>query len=258
MSFFPQTGNGVIAQFPFRRTRHWRAITNQVESGELISLPDLGGGEVGWTLKYDDLSSSESQAISELFSASQGQFGSFTFVDPMANLLGWSEDLSQANWQTLQLGITAGLTDPLGTTKASQVSNSGPGTLALSQTLGISGDYVACFSVYVQAASSTTISLQRDSLQNILKASPQWSRLMLSGTGTAGAAQSTFSLNLTAGQTVNIFGLQVEAQPCPSAYKPTAAASGIYEETYFADGRLTVTSTAPGLSRASINLISRT
>ena len=73
----------------------------------------------------------------------------------------------------------------------------------------------------------------------------------------AGAAQSTFSIALPAGQTIDVWGLQVEAQPYPSAYKQTSAALGIYEETYFGDDELTITSTSLGLSSCEINLMSR-
>ena len=99
MSFYPQIGSGVVTQFPFRRARQWRAITNQLESGELITLPDTSAGHVAWSLKYRDLTDAEAQAIGGLFASSQGQFGSFTFIDPLANLLGWSENLAGAGWQ---------------------------------------------------------------------------------------------------------------------------------------------------------------
>jgi hypothetical protein len=257
MSFYPQIGSGVVTQFPFRRTRQWRAIVNQLESGELITLPDLAGGQIGWSLKYEDISSTEAQAIGGLFNASQGKFGAFTFIDPMANLLGWSEDFTRAGWALGELGMTAGIADPLGTQRASTITNGSPGTLQLSQTLGISGDYVACFSAYVRADSSVSIAMQRDGLQAIAPAGPQWTRMLVSGTGSTGAAQTTFSIAIPAGQAVDVWGLQVEVQPWPSVYKLTAAAGGIYEETYFGDDQLTITSTGLGLSRASVNLISR-
>jgi hypothetical protein len=210
-----------------------------------------------WRLRYEDLSDSEVSAISGLFTAAQGQFGSFTFIDPLANLLGWSETLGNGAWQSSELTITAGATDPLGTQRATTIANGSPGSLSISQTLGISGDYVACFSAYVKSSAAGAITLQRDSSNTSVTVGTQWTRVCLSGTGTAGAAQSSFSLLVAAGQTIQVFGLQVEAQPAPSVYKPTQAAAGIYEETYFADDELTVTSTAPGLSRAAVNLISR-
>jgi hypothetical protein len=257
VSFYPQVGNGVVTQFPFGRSRQWRAIANQLEGGELIVLPDSAGGQIGWSLKYEDLSAAEAAAIGGLFAASQGQFGSFTFIDPLANLLGWSEDFTRAGWQLNELGLTAGAADPLGTRRASTLANGSPGTLQISQTLGVSGDYVACFSAYVRSAAGATVSMQRDNLQTTATVGSQWRRLTVSGTGVAGATHSTFSVGIPAGQTIQIFGMQVEAQPAASAYRATGAATGIYEETYFADDELTMTSTAPGLSRAAINLISR-
>jgi hypothetical protein len=257
MSFYPQIGSGVVTQFPFARTRMWRAVTNQMESGELITLPDTAGGQIAWSLKYQDLTTAETAAISTLFTASQGQFGSFTFIDPMANLLGWSEDFTQAGWQLGQMTTAAGVADPLGTRRASAVSNSGAAAQPLSQTLGVSGDYVACFSAYVRANSATTVTMQRDNTQTVAPAGPQWTRVLVSGTGIAGAAHSTFSLVIPAGQTIDVFGVQVEVQPWPSVYRQTSAASGIYSETYFADDELTMTSTGLCFSRAAINLISR-
>ena len=257
MSFYPQIGSGVVTQFPFQRQRQWRAITTQLESGELISLPDAAGGQMTWSLQYRDLTTAEAQAVSGMFSASQGQFGSFTFIDPLANLLGWSENLAGAGWQANELSISSGASDPLGTQRASTVSNPTAGSLQLTQTLGISGDYVACFSAYVRASAAATVTMHRDGQQTAAAVGPNWDRVLITGTGTAGAVQSTFSLILAAGQSVNVFGLQVEAQPWPSVYKPTSAAAGIYEETYFADDELTITSTSLGFSRASVNLISR-
>jgi hypothetical protein len=257
VSFYPQTGSGVVTQFPFRRTRQWRAITNRLESGELITLPDAAGGQVGWSLRYEDITATEAQAIRGLFISSEGQFGSFTFIDPMANLLGWSEDLTRPAWQAGELGTAFGIADPLGTQRASTIANGSAGTLQLSQTLSIFGDYVACFSAYVRADSPFSITMQRDELQTDAAVGPQWKRVLVSGAGAGGAAQTTFSVGIPPGRTVNVWGLQVEAQPWPSVYKLTTAATGIYEETYFADDELTITSTGPGLSRAQVNLVSR-
>ena len=53
---------------------------------------------------------------------------------------------------------------------------------------------------------------------------PAWQRVFVSGAGASGAAQSSFSIAVAAGQTVDVWGLQVEAQPYPSAYKQTSAA----------------------------------
>lgn len=257
MSWYPQIGSGSVAQFPVTRSRRWRAIVNELEDGEQIMLPDTTAGQIQWKLSYRDLVNAEVQSIGNLFAESQGEFGAFTFIDPLANLLGWSESLSQSSWQLGLLQTAAGVTDPLGTTRASSVTNPAAGSQTVLQTLGISGGYVACFSAYFRSDAAGTVTLQRDGTQVTVSVGPAWKRAYISGLGTSGAAQSSFSIVLAAGQTIDVWGMQVEAQPYPSAYKQTSAALGIYEETYFADDELKITSTGLGLSSCAIALMSR-
>jgi hypothetical protein len=257
MSWFPQIGAGSVAQFPVSRSRRWRTITNQMESTELITLPDAAAGQIEWKLSYQDLVDAEVANLSNLFAASQGEFAAFTFIDPLANLLGWSEGLSQPAWQLGLLQATAGVSDPLGTQRAWSVANPNPGAQALQQTLGVSGTYVTCFSAYLRSNLAGAVTLQRDGLQAIVNVGPTWKRAYVSGVGPGGAGQSTFSLFLAAGQTVDVWGLQVEAQPYPSTYRQTSAALGIYEETYFGNDELTITSTNVGFSSCKITLSSR-
>jgi len=257
MSFYPQIGQGTVSQFPLRRTRKWRAITNELESGEQFIVPDTTGGQIEWYLRYTDLSDAEMASLNDLFTASFGSYGSFTFIDPLANLLGWSEDFSKPDWQLSLLTQTAGISDPMGTQRATSIANATTGTLQVSQSLGISGDYVACFSAWVRADTAGIVTLQRDSAQSVAAVGPQWTRIYVSGTGMAGAVSSTFSIAIPAGQTVDVWGAQAEAQPFPSPYRQSTSALGIYGETYFGSDEMTVSSTAPGLSSCSIKLISR-
>jgi hypothetical protein len=257
MSFFPQVGAGSVAQFPVSRSRRWRAIVNQMESSEVIMLPDANAGQIQWKLSYQDLAAAEVQSLSNMFNASQGAFAPFTFIDPLANLLGWSESLSQPAWQVGLLQTAAGVTDPLGTLRASSVTNPSPGTQALQQSLGVSGDYVACFSAYLRSNMAGTVTLQRDGTALAVALSSAWQRVFLNGKGVSGTAQSTFSLVLPAGLTIEVWGLQVEPQPYPSGYKVTTAALGIYEETYFGDDELKITSTDTDFSSCEITLMSR-
>ncbi len=257
MSWYPQIGAGSIAQLPVSRSRRWRAIANNLEDGEQIMLPDTTAGQIEWKLSYQDLTNAEAQSLSALFTASQGGYIPFSFVDPMANLLGWSESFSQSSWQLGLLHATPGAADPLRTQRASTLSNPNPGAQALQQTLAISGNYVTCFSAYLWSSTAGAVTLQRDAAQVAVNVGPSWRRVYLSGPGTSGAAQSTFSVVLAAGQAIDIWGLQVEAQPYPSPYKQTSTAIGIYEETYFNIDELTMTSTAPGLSSCDVTLLSR-
>jgi hypothetical protein len=257
MSLFPQIGAGSVAQFPLTRSRRWRAIANQLESTEQIMLPDTAAGEIGWRLSYQDLTDTEAGALSSLFASSQGSFGAFTFVDPMANLLGWSEDLSQPVWQAGLLQHASGVNDPLGTLRASSITNASPGAQTLTQTLALPGSYVACFSVYLRSDTAGSVTLQRDGTHVTAAVGPAWQRVFVSGAGTGEAVQSSFSISVAAAQTVDVWGLQVEVQPYPSAYRQTTAPLGIYEETYFENDELRIARVSPALSSCEIRLLSR-
>src|SRR5580658_3468215 len=131
MSWYPQIGSGSVAQFPVSRSRRWRAIVNDLEDGEQIMLPDTAAGQIQWKLSYQDLTNAEVQNLSNLFAASQGEFAAFAFFDPLANLLGWSENFLQPGWQLGLLETAAGATDPFGTQRASVVENPSPGAQTL-------------------------------------------------------------------------------------------------------------------------------
>jgi len=257
MSWLPQIGSGAIAQFPVSRLRQWRMIANDMESGERITLADQYSNQIGWQLSYQDLTGTEVQNLNDLFTSCQGSALPFSFVDPLANLLGWSEDLTRPDWQTNLLTAAPNATDPLGTQRAWTLTNTTTGVLSLQQTLGISGSYVACFSVWVRSASAGTVVLQRDAAQSIVAVGPAWNRVFISGQGTSGAANSTFGIAVNPSQQILIFGPQVEAQPYPSAYKQTVTARGIYPNTWFAADELGITSTGPGLSSCQLALRSQ-
>ena len=257
MNWFPQLDSGAVAQFPLNRKRQWRAITNMLESGELISLPDTAGGQIEWRLSYQELTDTEVANLTNLYAASAGAAVSFGFIDPFANLLGWSEDLSQPDWQRGLLTTTGDFSDPVGTSRAWKLQNTNPGEQMLSQSLGIPGPYIVCFSAYVRSDSAGTIGILRDATRLNLPVGPQWKRILISGAGTGAATQSTFSLAIAAVSTVRVFGLQVEAQPWPSPYRPSGVASGILGDTRFSGEDLAVINTSPGLSNCQVNLVSR-
>jgi hypothetical protein len=257
MNWYPQIGAGSVAQLPVSRTRKWRAITNNLESGERVRLPDTTAGQIEWRLTYQDLTSAEAQNLNDLFARSMGQHAPFGFIDPMANLLGWSEALNQSSWQSGLMQVNSGIADSPGTQRAWSLANVNSGAQALQQTLAVPGDYVMCFSAYVRSDIAGAVTLKRDSEQISVSVGPSWTRAYVSGRGASGITESTFSIALAPEQLIYVWGLQVEAQPYPSAYKQTGTPLGIYQETYFAGDELTMTGTGPGLSACEIALLSR-
>jgi len=257
MKWFPQAGAGTLAQLPLRLARTWRAIRNVLENGERVVLPDTGYGQIEWRLSFHDLSQPEAQRLEDLFVAMQGSYGTFGFVDPTANLIASSEDLARPDWQAGLLAIAGGAADPLGATGAWVVSNGSAGEQLLTQTVAVPGEYTGCFSAWVRCDTTGSITLRRDGTAITAGIGPSWKRLFVSGAGTAGADHSDVSIELTAGQNIELWGLQFEAQPYPSRYKQSRSASGIYEETYFGTDELKVTSTGVDLSACEITLISK-
>ena len=100
MSWFPQIGTRVgravsvdaFAKVAIDRESDWRAASRSC-------LPDTAAGRSSGSCRYQDLTDAEAGTLSAFSRRRREQFGAFTFIDPLANLLGWSEDLSQPDWQ---------------------------------------------------------------------------------------------------------------------------------------------------------------
>jgi hypothetical protein len=73
-----------------------------------------------------------------------------------------------------------------------------------------------------------------------------WSRLVHSSKVQDVSETLSFGLEVGAGGTVEVFGLQVEAQPGASMYKKTASRGGVYAKAFFQDDALTLTSEGVG------------
>lgn len=255
MMWFPQTANGCLVQLPLRRRFIWRAITNHLENGERISLPDNYGGRVEWKLAYQELSSAEASAINEFFRDSRGTFGTFAFVDPTANLLGWSEDLSKPDWQCGLLS-TAPSPGPDNTLTATRIGNPVGAPQQLTQTVALPGEYTACFSAWLRSDVPGSVTLSRGSLVQTAVTTPIWRRHYLSGS-IAGEDNAPFGIEIQPGHAVDVYGLQVECGPYPAQYRPTSAPGGIYDRTSFANDELAITATGCELFATEFTLISR-
>jgi len=111
--------------------------------------------------------------------------------------------------------------------------------------------------VYLRSDSPCTVTLQRDATAVTVAVGPAWQRVFVNGAGASGAVQASFSISVAAAQTIDVWGLQVEAQPYPSVYRQTTAPLGIYPETYFENDELSIASVSPALSSCDIRLLSR-
>ena len=106
---FPQLPTGALSQFPLRKRRLSRTVVNTMADGRTIKLPDVAAQVTEWQLQYTGLSDPELATLAQFFASVEGSLNGFTFLDPNGNLLAWSDDPSQVEWQKASfLTLTGG------------------------------------------------------------------------------------------------------------------------------------------------------
>jgi hypothetical protein len=255
MTTYPQLGSGALSQFPVQKTRRARTVVNQAADGSTIKLSDPAGMVTEWTLTYVDLSDAEATALLGFFTATEGTLNGFTFLDPVGNLLAWSDQLVEAVWQKDPLlSLTPGVADPLGGTLAWRLSNSGGAEQGVGQTLAAPGQYQYCLSAYVRAATATSVGFTAGSQTAQRAVTSQWTRIAWTSNGDPQATSVRFGVEVGAGQAVEVYGLQVEAQAAASGYRASTL-GGVYEDAHLGDDVLTITSTDVNRHSCTVKII---
>jgi hypothetical protein len=255
MLIYPQLPTGALAQFPVQKQRQVRTLVNTAGDGTSIKLADAGAATLEWQLKYAALSDSELATLLQFFAAAEGTLNNFTFVDPTANLLAWSNDLSNAVWNAASfLSLSGANADPTGGNNAWLVTNSGAAPQDVSQTLTAPGGYVYCLSAYAKAPTPGTLTLLLGNNRYGQNLSTVWQRIACTGAGDPTASSITFGVEFGPGAVVDIFGLQVEPQERPSVYKPTTT-GGCYENARLRDDTLCFTTTDVNRHSARVNIL---
>jgi hypothetical protein len=258
---FPQLNTGAFAQFPLERRRVRRTVCNILAGGARFRYADSGSGLVRWELPLRALDDAEIARISDLFSATEGRLRTFTFLDPLSNLLLWSEDYAKPAWQKDPfVQLTPAMADPFGGSRATRVVNAGQAAQRLSQSVAAPSSFVYCFSLYARSDAGTTLTLVRASAaaasSSIHPLTAEWTRI--SSAGVLGGADGSvaFGIELPAGGAVEIFGTQVEAQVAPSEYMLARASAGVYPAARFDQDALSVVAQAPGASDVVVRIVS--
>jgi hypothetical protein len=262
MSYFPQLPSGATGQYPIQKRRIGRTISNQLADGHMVKFADAGAEQVAWQLTFQDLTDSEIANLQQFFSACEGQLKGFTFLDPLGNLLAWSETLNQPPWESSTLlRFTTGIDDPNGGSGATRIVNPTGSELGLKQSVNAPGGLVYCLSAYVRSQNSVSISLFRqtpdasDSQPYVAQAT--WYRVSLSGSLSTAAGSITVGITVPSGQSVDVYGFQLEPQPAASPYKPSFSASGVYADAHFSQDAFAVTTTGPNRNQCTLAVLAR-
>ncbi|HWC99459.1 MAG TPA: hypothetical protein VG456_22020 [Candidatus Sulfopaludibacter sp.] len=242
MLIYPQLSTGALSQFPIKKRRRSRSVVNTAADGSRVTYEDATGGTIEWQLAYTALSDSELAALQALHEAAEGSLNGFTFVDPTANLLAWSEDLSNAEWSRGPM-LTATLA-----TGSWRLANTGAGPQSITQTLNAPAQYQYCFSVSVRADQPTSVTLLVGANRASFAVGSDWTRISLARTGV------TFGIELPAGGVVDVSAPQVEAQAAPSKYKPSTT-GGVYENARLRDDAFAFTTTDVNRHAVTVNIL---
>src|ERR1035437_9312192 len=98
MLLYPQLSTGALSQFPVRKHRRLRTVVNTMADGSTIKLADPGATATEWQLNYSGLTDGELAVLQQFFRDAEGRLQGFTFLDPTANLLAWSDHLENVAW----------------------------------------------------------------------------------------------------------------------------------------------------------------
>lgn len=261
MLVFPQLITGAASLYPLTKQTSLRTVVNTLADGRTVVFSDPDAAETAWEMRAQGLTAAEWNAIQTLFQAVSGQWQTFTLLDPAGNLLEQSENFSSGAWTNgALLQLTPGATDPLGTTRATQVVNAGQAAEAVAQTLSVPGDFQYVLSVWARTNVGSTVTLAAsttgaNALRNFALAA-QWQRIALPVKLAQSTGTVTFGAQLDPGGSVDLFGMQVEAQLAPADYKKTAAAGGVYSKARFAADAFTVTAQSTDVYDAVVRIVS--
>lgn len=258
---FPQLSTGALAQFPIRKTRMRRTIRNVAAGGSEVRHNDSGAGRVLWELPFRALTSAEADALAQLFETAEGRLRTFTFIDPLANLLTWSGDYARSAWQKGPLlQFTPGTGDPFGGVAAVTVVNGGQAPQRLTQTMDAPGWFQYCLSIYARSIGGANLSLVRANAAGQaaegFTLNTDWQRAVSTGALAGAGGSITFAIELPPGASVDLYGAQAEAQKAPSACMETGPKAGLYPNTRFDQDELLITAQGPGILDTMVRLVS--
>ncbi len=262
MLFFPQLASGTLVQYPLTKRRTFRTIVNELAGGGSLKLMDPNAAKVVWELRFEALRDAERQALETFFESVEGRLGEFVWLDPTGNLLRYSDALSETVWtRGPLLEATAGIGDPEGGTRATRLHNAGAAAQALQQTVAAPGWFHYCFSMYLRSEAGAEVNVYRTSgsaaQQETHRAGREWRRVALGGTSGSAAESVTFGLSVAPGGTVEVYGLQAEAQPAASAYRRTASAGAVYSGARFDQDTLAFTTNGPEEHGCAMRIVAR-
>jgi hypothetical protein len=151
--------------------------------------------------------------------------------------------------------------DPFAGASASTLLNTGAGLASVSQDVNVPGSMPVTFGAYVRGASSqNSLQITRidgtASIVRLYQVGARWQQIAMTSSLAGANGNSTFSLTVSPGNQIDVYGITATAQPALSLYCKTSAHSGIYENTRFGSDTLALTRTGLNQNACQLSLVS--
>jgi hypothetical protein len=247
---------------PLARESRFTSRINRTPDYTEMRAQDQTGPLFRWNLQLGPLSDAEATTLQNFYATCNGGYQTFAFLDPLDNLLQWSEDFSQACWHATlpsSFNVASGGSDPLGGSGAQTVTNSSASVNTVSQTLAASPQGITLTaSVWLKGSAPITLHVSDGGSQDfavVVSPTGSWQRYVITGTFAAGGSQIVWAADLPGNSGAEFFGAQLAATPGPGAYTRTTTVSGFHPNCCFDSQALAHRVIAPNQNQVSVSVV---
>ena len=249
--YFPILRSGAATQYPVTRIVRHDVILAETPGGA-VWLGSSGAGSLRrWHIAFRDLTDAEVEALVQLHETCGG-WRTFRFADPLANLLRWSEDLTNPVWsRSPGVTVTRSGQDADGASEFLIVNTSAAAGYVW-QDLDLAPGAVCCFSCALWSEGTVQAALHACEERKEVIGPDTWQPHYVTGVSTGGVQR--VQIEVEAGRSLHVRHVQAELQVAPSPYKPSFEDGGVFSKTRFARGGIRIVTTAPDRHAADVML----
>ncbi len=256
---FPHLDGGALAQLPVRLTIERQIPRLRFPDGSEVRDSQNCALRYSWLLAYENLNATEWQRFRTFINEASMGARTFSFPDPLGNLLLQSRDLTASPWPP-SAGLTvAPFADPL-QPEAFILTNSSPAPLTLTQAVPLGGAFTSCFSLRAMWTSAAGLSLSLDTAAVTTTRSftvGDWRTLHVTHTSSTPAASRLVSITVPPTSQVIVAAPQLELAAQPGAYHATGSASALFSQAWLDQPEFISQSLAPGAHSISLRIVSQ-
>lgn len=264
-TYFPQiNANGIAGPKGMSTKLVYRTDIRDMENGKRFTYAHLANPLQLVSLPFRNISDAELTVLKDFFVARGGPKEEFEFLNPMGNLVTYSEDFSNAAWTKTSVTVGAATTDPFGGNRATILTSSAAsGTI--STTVVPSGTlptgFVLCLSLWARAnGASQDIETSIVGVSSKVHVLPEgkWKRIHHTVVNTSGAIlnfQIGGNSHWGSGERIDMWNVQCVSGPGPGPEMRTPAGiPGRVAKARFTSDSFEWTTEAPDNNRVTIVL----